>query len=121
MANEEPTVEIISTDEETLDVSDTENNLEPSATAKKYRGGRFKADVWSVFTENKNPQKLISATCKNCKTNVKYYSKSERVQKHLNICPDFRRLMKRTEPIDRPDWYQSNQANDYILSSNEKG
>uniref|UniRef100_A0A915HNR5 BED-type domain-containing protein n=1 Tax=Romanomermis culicivorax TaxID=13658 RepID=A0A915HNR5_ROMCU len=76
MAQDEPTIEtILTTDEEALDDL-THDNLEP--IAKKYKGGRMKADVWSFFTETKNPQKLQSAPCKNCKAIVKYYSESER-------------------------------------------
>jgi hypothetical protein len=70
-----------------------------------YKTGRDASSVWSTFTEENDPQKLKSATCKHCKTLVTYHQKIHGAKKHLMKCAKYTRTMNRLDASSRPDWY----------------
>lgn len=69
--------------------------------------GRPRADVWELFTESPNPQRLVSCVCRHCGVEVAHRKKSERAKAHLaKRCPPFRTLMLAIEDESlRPDWF----------------
>jgi hypothetical protein len=65
-----------------------------------YKTGRDASSVWSTFTEENDPQKLKSATCKHCKTLVTYHQKIHRAKKHLMKCAKYTRTMNSIGNVD---------------------
>lgn len=69
--------------------------------------GRPRADVWTLFTENETPQRLVSCVCRHCGELVSHRKKSERAKGHLaKKCAPFRELMLAIHnENERPDWF----------------
>ncbi|KAI9906584.1 hypothetical protein PsorP6_002906 [Peronosclerospora sorghi] len=65
--------------------------LEPPTTKKK-KPGRTPSLIWQLLTDEPDPQRRNSASCKHCKHQVLYYKKSEQAIRHLKKCPEFQEM-----------------------------
>lgn len=90
-------------------IEDESAELEDGNLSKAMKRGRRTSDLWSLFTNDPNPQKLKSAVCKHCKIVINYHKKSEYAKTHLNKCSAFRKVVHGMEFNDRPSWYVSNK------------
>jgi len=79
-----------------------------SGTTRK-KAGRMASNIWSMFSDDANPQLKKAAVCKHCQVLVTYHKKSEYAQKHLNNCKAFKKIMMGTDLADRPEWFDSNK------------
>uniref|UniRef100_A0AAV1TW21 Transposase n=1 Tax=Peronospora matthiolae TaxID=2874970 RepID=A0AAV1TW21_9STRA len=59
---------------------------------KKKKPGRTPSLIWQLLTDEPDPQRRNSASCKHCKHQVLYYKKSEQAIRHLKKCPEFQEL-----------------------------
>ena len=67
-----------------VDVAPSANASEDNlAACSKRRRGRTFDDVWGLFTEAVAPNREQAAVCKQCKEQIVYWRKSERVKSHL--------------------------------------
>lgn len=78
-----------------------------SGTSTSVKRGRELSNTWSLFTDDSNPHMKKSSVCRNCKVVVTYHKKSEYVQKHLNHCKAFIKIMMGLEIVDRPEWFDT--------------
>lgn len=86
------------------------NGDESSSSGQRAGGkhkGRPRADVWSLFTKNETPQRLVACVCRHCGELVSHRKKSERAKGHLaKKCAPFRELMLSiADEAERPDWF----------------
>ncbi|KAG7381913.1 hypothetical protein PHYBOEH_010681 [Phytophthora boehmeriae] len=56
---------------------------------KKKKPGRTPSAIWQLLTDEADPQRRNSASCKHCKQQVLYYKKSEQAIRHLKKCQVF--------------------------------
>ncbi|KAL7691836.1 hypothetical protein Plhal304r1_c008g0032561 [Plasmopara halstedii] len=59
---------------------------------KKKKPGRTPSLIWQLLTDEPDPQRRNSATCKHCKESVAYYKKSEQAIRHLKKCSRFQEM-----------------------------
>ncbi|TDH71371.1 hypothetical protein CCR75_006591 [Bremia lactucae] len=59
---------------------------------KKKKPGRTPSLIWQLLTDEPDPQRRNSATCKHCKKSVAYYKKSEQAIRHLKKCARFQEM-----------------------------
>ncbi|KAF1332764.1 putative Transposase, partial [Globisporangium splendens] len=65
------------------------NGGDPSQSLKKKKPGRSPSQIWTLLTDEPNPQRKNAAACKHCKQQVLYYKKSEQAIRHLKKCNVF--------------------------------
>ena len=74
-------------------------------------GGRVRDEVWSVFTDDDNPNSSVSSKCKWCKLNINHYKKSVEVKRHLKKCSHYNsHLIKLTNQC-KPDFLKVKEIN----------
>ena len=73
-------------------------------SSSKCKTGRFKSDIWALFTDTERPNQLKEVFCKHCKIKVHHHKKSELARQHLLRCSKFRQYMQGIAIEDRPDW-----------------
>ncbi|KAF4134667.1 hAT family C-terminal dimerization region [Phytophthora infestans] len=64
----------------------------PPAASKKKKPGRTPSLIWQLLTDEPDPQRRNSTTCKHCKQPVAYYKKSEQAIRHLKKCARFQEM-----------------------------
>ena len=56
-------------------------------SSSKCKTGRFKSDIWALFTDTERPNQLKEVFCKHCKIKVHHHKKSELARQHLLLTP----------------------------------
>ncbi|ETN16669.1 hypothetical protein PPTG_05827 [Phytophthora nicotianae INRA-310] len=64
----------------------------PPPATKKKKPGRTPSLIWQLLTDEPDPQRRNSTTCKHCKQTVAYYKKSEQAIRHLKKCVRFQEM-----------------------------
>ena len=81
------------------------------------KGGRQRAKVWKLLSDDDNALKSIVTACKHCKYKVKHSHKNEYVKTHLQKCKQFREFLETMEEDQWPDWWPSKKQK---VESNKK-
>ncbi|KAL4129762.1 hypothetical protein PRIC2_005769 [Phytophthora ramorum] len=63
-----------------------------SPPRKKKKPGRTPSLIWQLLTDEPDPQRRNSSSCKHCKQQVLYYKKSEQAIRHLKKCEQFQEM-----------------------------
>lgn len=83
------------------------SNTSRNEDDNKRKAGRKSSDIWSFFTNDKEPRLLKSAICKHCKLRINHHKKSEYAKNHLLKCIPFKNAMYGIEFEERPEWFPS--------------
>jgi hypothetical protein len=86
-----------------------DDNGKDDAAEGGQKRGRKGSNLWTLYTNDANPQQHKSAVCKHCYILVNHHKKSEAAKTHLNNCVPFRKLVNGMEEEMRPDWYNPNK------------
>lgn len=70
-------------------INGNNNNTDLMQSHKKKKPGRSPSQIWTLLTDEANPQRQNAAACKHCKQQVLYYKKSEQAIRHLKKCSVF--------------------------------
>lgn len=87
-----------------------------NAPASKKRAGRHTSTLWELFTEDVDPQRQASSTCRHCHKSIVYHKKSERVKDHLLKCTEFAKSMMEMDEDSRPLWFKQSLSNKKLKS-----